>query len=208
MRTFPWTILAAILAIAFLFPPRNSFSKRPEKEDWIFLEDILKEAGSRERSGDPAGADAKYQEYLKECRERFRNRPDDESRWLDYMKGLRVVIGFHLRKGKLSEADWFFREYARELEGDAQAAGMYAMLVLDSTEAAETLARNGKTEEAELTYLFLIDKVGFSMGHTHYLVGDTYRKLAGLYVRMNRPESAKECAEKAAGCERAPGSGI
>ncbi len=207
MERFLGTVVVTFLAITLAFP-QNAISKRPQKDDWIFLEDILKEAGIRERSGDLAGADAKYQEYLRECRERFRNRPDDESRWMDYMKGVRVSIGFHLRHGKLSEADWFFREYARELEGDPEAAGMYAMLVLDSTETAETLARTGKMEEAELTYLFLIDKVGFSLGHTHYLVGDTYRKLAGLYVRMNRPESARECAEKASGCERGPGSGI
>jgi len=189
-------LLLLLLAALSLFPSA-AMSRRPKEEDAPFLSEKIDFAKEKESAGEIREAEETYLELHEECKKALRWHSDSEHRWLDYMTSLRALIRFYYGQGKFQDANWYFRKYNEELEGDQEIGNMQWMLLQDIEESVRRLTEEKKYKDAELIYLDLENRIASSLGYRHFLLGLLYKNMAAFYVKTGDPTKASECAKKA-----------
>ena len=188
--------LLPLLLVQFLFPSMG-LSKRPKKDEVLFLSEKLGMAKKQEDTGQYQKAEEMYLELYKEYKNEFEWHRGSENHWRDYMTSLRALISFYYGHGKFQDVNWYFREYNDELEGDEELGSMQWMLMQDIEESVQKLIKRKQYKDAELIYLDLENRITSTLGFRHFLLGLLYKNMTAFYVKTGDQNKAAEYAKKA-----------
>ncbi len=186
-----------LLLLVQFFSPSMGLSKRPKKDEVLFLSEKLGMAKKQEDTGQYQKAEEMYLELYKEYKNEFEWHRGSENHWRDYMTSLRALISFYYGHGKFQDVNWYFREYNDELEGDEELGSMQWMLMQDIEESVQKLIKRKQYKDAELIYLDLENRITSTLGFRHFLLGLLYENMIAFYVKTGDQNKAAEYAKKA-----------
>lgn len=172
-------------------------SKRPKKDEVLFLSEKLGMAKKQEDTGQYQKAEEMYLELYKEYKNEFEWHRGSENHWRDYMTSLRALISFYYGHGKFQDVNWYFREYNDELEEDEEVGSMQWMLMQDIEDSVQKLIKRKQYKDAELIYLDLENRITSTLGFRHFLLGLLYENMIAFYVKTGDQNKAAEYAKKA-----------
>ncbi len=181
-----FVIITLVLSLTI---PVTIQAARPPNKASPYISDILHKVLNLEKEGKMDEAEGELVE-LYQSLERKKIREVHE--WLAYMNVLRNMIAFYYRKGEFKEADWYYREYSRELEEDNEKIERHALIVSDIVDIADKLMKQGRMEQAEDTLLFITDQIEKLFGFDHWLTINIYKETLKLYIQISNETKAEE----------------
>jgi hypothetical protein len=189
--SFLTAVTAVAVAVALAMP---AWAARPKRKTMqVYLSQVYTEAAELEEKGELELAEEKLIQIYNLTRyDRYRT----ESDWLDYMKSLRSIFAFNMRKANYKDAEWYYKLYAEELEGDHDAEKMLLSLVHDTIKPLEKYMAGHQYERAEDTLLYLNDFLEEDLEYNSYIFEIVFLNLTNLYLEMDLKEKARECADR------------